>query len=249
MAVTPASPRSLRNLASSAALSRRSGLPSRPAGRQHRRAQHDGPGVPGHLGGRDPAGQGGDDPGLAAAGGKQPQRGDLGAAPSRRAWPAPGSGRLEVNSSDPSGRNRGLASPSADRVSRRGGPPPGSIRHRLVRYFFRSGAQRLHRRRQPAPVRRQPQGRHPRYRDEVRQVVERGRGPAALGRRFSAHSYSPDVDKPQFGPYPSRSASSHRQLAGANGASPTGDLIRSTCCRCGAPGVARGSGGQASGPR
>src|SRR3984885_7476251 len=61
-----------------------------------------------------------------------------GAAPSCRAWSAPGSGRLEVNSSDPSGRKRGLASPSADLVSRRGGPPPGSIRQTLVRYFLPS---------------------------------------------------------------------------------------------------------------
>src|SRR5271165_1244015 len=50
----------------------------------------------------------------------------------------PGSGRLEVNSSDPSGRKRGLASPSADRVSRRAGPPWVSIRQMLVRYFLAS---------------------------------------------------------------------------------------------------------------
>jgi hypothetical protein len=43
---------------------------------------------------------------------------------------------LEVNSSDPSGRKRGLPSPSADRVSRRPGPPCASIRQMLVRYFF-----------------------------------------------------------------------------------------------------------------
>ena len=51
---------------------------------------------------------------------------------------AAGSGRLEVNSSDPSGRNRGLPSPSADLVSRRAGPPCASIRQMLVRYFFLS---------------------------------------------------------------------------------------------------------------
>ena len=106
---------------------------------QYRRAHHDGPGACGHLGRGDPARQRGDDAGLTAAGRKQPQRRPR--RPRRRprrAGPAPGSGRREVNSSDPSGRNRGLASPSADRVSRRGGPPPGSIRHRLVRYFFPS---------------------------------------------------------------------------------------------------------------
>ncbi len=54
------------------------------------------------------------------------------------ALPTPGSGRFEVNSSDPSGRKRGLPSPSADRVSRRAGPPCVSIRQMLVRYFFRS---------------------------------------------------------------------------------------------------------------
>jgi hypothetical protein len=58
--------------------------------------------------------------------------------PSCRALSAPGSGRFEVNSSDPSGRKRGLASPSADRVSRRAWPPCGSIRHTLVRYFLPS---------------------------------------------------------------------------------------------------------------
>ncbi|HEX2745592.1 MAG TPA: hypothetical protein VHO07_18530 [Streptosporangiaceae bacterium] len=58
--------------------------------------------------------------------------------PSGRALAAPGSGRREVNSSDPSGRKRGLLSPSADLVSRRAGPPWVSIRQMLVRYFFRS---------------------------------------------------------------------------------------------------------------
>ena len=51
---------------------------------------------------------------------------------------AAGSGRLEVNSSDPSGRKRGLPSPSADLVSRRAGPPCASILQMLVRYFFLS---------------------------------------------------------------------------------------------------------------
>jgi hypothetical protein len=51
---------------------------------------------------------------------------------------AAGSARLEVNSSDPSGRKRGLPSPSADLVSRRAGPPCASIRQMLVRYFFLS---------------------------------------------------------------------------------------------------------------
>src|SRR5581483_4354404 len=53
--------------------------------------------------------------------------------------PASGSGRREVNSSEPSGRNTGPASPSADLVSLRGGPPWASMRQMLVRYFFLSG--------------------------------------------------------------------------------------------------------------
>ena len=65
---------------------------------------------------------------------------ELTSAPgSGRALSAPGSGRLEVNSSDPSGRKRGLPSPSADLVSRRAGPPRVSIRQMLVRYFLASG--------------------------------------------------------------------------------------------------------------
>ena len=52
---------------------------------------------------------------------------------------ASGSARLETNSSVPSGRNRGLPSPSADRVSRAGRPPAASIRQMLVTYFFLSG--------------------------------------------------------------------------------------------------------------
>ena len=51
---------------------------------------------------------------------------------------AAGSARLEVNSSDPSGRKRGVPSPSADLVSRRAGPPCASILQMLVRYFFLS---------------------------------------------------------------------------------------------------------------
>ena len=51
---------------------------------------------------------------------------------------AAGSARLEVNSSDPSGRKRGVPSPSADLVRRRAGPPCASILQMLVRYFFLS---------------------------------------------------------------------------------------------------------------
>lgn len=43
-----------------------------------------------------------------------------------------------MNSSEPSGRNSGLDSPSADRVSRTGAPPPGSIRQMLLLNFFPS---------------------------------------------------------------------------------------------------------------
>ena len=59
-------------------------------------------------------------------------------SPASGSFFAAGSARLEVNSSDPSGRNRGLPSPSADLVRRRAGPPWASIRQMLVRYFFLS---------------------------------------------------------------------------------------------------------------
>ena len=52
-------------------------------------------------------------------------------------------GRLEMNRSDPSGRNRGFVSPSGDRVSRTGPPSLAAvagIRQMLVTYVFRSGA-------------------------------------------------------------------------------------------------------------
>ena len=109
-----------------------------PRAGQDRRADHDPAGVPGHLGRGDAAGQRGHHPGLAAGRGQQPERGDV--APESPSGPflAAGSGRLEVNSSDPSGRKRGLPSPSADLVSRRAGPPCASIRQMLVRYFFLS---------------------------------------------------------------------------------------------------------------
>ena len=44
-----------------------------------------------------------------------------------------------MNRSSPSGRKPGLPSPSADLVSLLAGPPWGSIRQMLVRYFFLSG--------------------------------------------------------------------------------------------------------------
>ncbi len=43
-----------------------------------------------------------------------------------------------MNSSEPSGRNSGPASPSAERVSLAGGAPPGSIRQMLLVNFFPS---------------------------------------------------------------------------------------------------------------
>ncbi len=48
-----------------------------------------------------------------------------------------------MNRSDPSGRNRGLVSPSGERVSRTGPPAlagAAGIRQMLVTYVFRSGA-------------------------------------------------------------------------------------------------------------
>src|ERR1700761_9766328 len=61
-------------------------------------------------------------------------------APPPLPLPAPsGAGRLEVNSSEPSGRNRGLPSPSAERVSLRAGPPAVSTRQMLETYFLPSG--------------------------------------------------------------------------------------------------------------
>ena len=59
-------------------------------------------------------------------------------SPASGSFFAAGSARQEVNSSDPSGRKRGLPSPSADLVSRRAGPPAASILQMLVRYFFLS---------------------------------------------------------------------------------------------------------------
>ncbi len=153
MAVTPASPRSLRNLASSAAvlsvLARGDDPPEPPdpgGTNPPRPPSRPAAGSTGELSTMVPA------PRAASAAVTPPGRAAMtlaspppGGSSHRAAvsadtpsWLAPGSGRLDVNSSDPSGRNRGLASPSADRVSRRAGPPPGSTRHRLVRYFFPS---------------------------------------------------------------------------------------------------------------
>ena len=60
------------------------------------------------------------------------------------AGPAAGSGRLETNSSEPSGRNAGLPSPSALRVSRAGWlPGPAgrvSIRQMLLTNFLPSAS-------------------------------------------------------------------------------------------------------------
>jgi hypothetical protein len=53
---------------------------------------------------------------------------------------ASGSSRVEVNSSDPSGRKAALASPGAERVSRRGAAwPAGSSSHRALVSFLPSG--------------------------------------------------------------------------------------------------------------
>src|SRR5664280_1241967 len=58
----------------------------------------------------------------------------------RSAFFPAGSERLEVNTSEPSGRKAGAASPAADRVSRRSGRTPlGSSSHSAVTYLVRSG--------------------------------------------------------------------------------------------------------------
>src|SRR5207237_10637879 len=54
---------------------------------------------------------------------------------------ASGSGRAEVNTTEPSGRKAAPVSPLAERVSRRGGAAPaGSSCHRAERNFVPSGA-------------------------------------------------------------------------------------------------------------
>ena len=172
MAVIPASLRSWRSRASSSAL-----LPF-PRGGQHRRADHDPAGVPGHLGGRDAAGQRGHHPGLAAGRGKQPQRGDIipGAGVAVRPGVLPaGIGTLGGEQQRPVGQE-----PRAALALGGPGQPPGRAALRVDppdagQVLLLVGAQRLHGRRQPAPVRRQPQRRHPRYRHEVAQVMERRR--------------------------------------------------------------------------
>ena len=171
--------------------------PLAPRSGQHRRADHDPAGVPGHLGGRDAAGQGRHDPGLAAGRGKQPQRGDVAGVDVRSGVFPAGIGAPGGEQQRPVGQETRAALALG-----RAGQPPGRAALDVDapdagQVLLLVGAQRLHGRGQPGPVRRQPQRRHPRYRHEVTQVME-GSGP-------SAHSSSrSNVDKPQFGSYPHR---------------------------------------------
>ena len=105
--------------------------------RERLRRQHDGAGV------------GGDADAVHAARARAPRRGPrrrpqaaaTAGRPRRRPPPwTSGSGRAEVNSSEPSGRNAAPLSPLALRVSRRAGRSPvGSTSHSAVTYLVRLG--------------------------------------------------------------------------------------------------------------
>ena len=127
-----------------------------------------------------------------------------------------GSGRLEVKSSDPSGRKRGLPSPSAERVSRRAGPPRASIRQMLVRYFFLSALSVC-----TAAASQVPSG-------ASRSAPTRGiatkslsswngvEGVEGVEGVVPALTVAPrsEVDKPRFGSYPHRACASLAAQAG-----------------------------------
>ncbi len=137
---------------------------------QHRRADHDAPGVPGHLGGRDAAGQGRHHPGLAAGRGEQPERGDI--VPGTRVVVR--AGLLPAGIGTPGSEKQRPVGQETRAALALGGPgqPPGRAALRIDppdagQVLLLVGAERLHRRRQPVPVRCQPQRRHPRYRHEV----------------------------------------------------------------------------------
>ena len=155
-------------------------------GGQHRRADHDPAGVRGHLGGRDAAGQGRHDPGLTAGRGEQPQRGDItgvgvrsGVLPARIGISGPPGGEQQ--------RPVGQETRAALALGGAGQPPAraavGVDSPDAGQVLLLVGAQRLDGRRQPGPVRCQPQRRHPRYRHEVPQVMERGSTSAHISSR------------------------------------------------------------------
>ena len=198
MAVTPASARSLRSRPSSSEVL----LSIRIGARQHRRGDHDGSRLAGHLGGGDPAGQPGDRPCLARTGRQRPQRGRTGSRAVLlslvRVWVWPLGGE----------KQRPVRQEARAGLALRGpGQPPGLASVRVDpphagQVLLAVSAQGLDGRRQPASVRREPQRADPGYRHEVTQVMEFCRGPAP-GRPVSAHIHSRlCVDKPQFATYP-----------------------------------------------
>ena len=135
MALTPASLRSLRSRASSTAVFPASSPPSRPEAGSTGELTTTVPLAAATSAAATPPGSVATTRASPPPGGSSHSFAPSAAAPSGL---LPGSGRREVNSSEPSGRNRGLASPSADLVSRRGGAPWVSIRQMLVRYFLPS---------------------------------------------------------------------------------------------------------------
>src|SRR6516165_11026319 len=209
MAVTPASLRSLRNRVSSPTVFPSAAASGPPGGPDAGSTGEVSTTVPASLA----ASAAATPPGSAATtlaspppGGSSHSAATSAGGPSFPDLSAPGSGRPDVNSRDPSGRNRGLASPSADRVSRRGGPPSVSIRQMLVRYFFRSALSVC-----TAAASQLPSG-------DSRSAVTRGIATKAArswngvvvrlpSAGDSALTVTPHyVDKPQFGPYPSQCA-------------------------------------------
>ncbi len=141
-------------------------------------------------------------------------------------WPGSGGrARPEMNSSDPSGRKRGLPSPSADRVSRRAGPPCGSIRQMLVRYFFLPALSAC-----TAAASQVPSGasRSAATRGSATNPARSWKGVEGVAGPASALTVSPalSVDKPQFRPYPaiSRQSLTARSRPPSPGGDPCGQL-------------------------
>ena len=106
---------------------------------------------------------------------------------------ASGSGRAEVNRSDPSGRNSALLSPTAERVSRRGAVSPGRI-HLPQRgaELLAVGARGRHRHHQARAVGRQPEPGESRKSDEMVEIEGVGHGPK-FGRPSGATVPQPEV--------------------------------------------------------
>ena len=97
--------------------------------------------------------------------------------------PSPsGSGRAEVNSSEPSGRNAGADSPFSDRVSRTGSPPSSGTSQSADTYRAPFAIGPLHAGDEPRPVLAQRQSGEARQGDKSRKVRVVGHSPdATLG--------------------------------------------------------------------